>query len=432
MENKEANLAVPNSAFEEKVYIIADEVLSILRELSRENEDQISSELLAEKMVWRDSVNGILNPSYQDKKTVEVQEETILKEWAETLMNKLSEFLPSSMIDELSDLKAKFSVDSLLDSPKDWMDSPIGIIRKYNNSLKTRIEEHEEFIRQIVQYLSETERHLSVEMSSQQEKAKNDLQFGTNLSSQMDLIKEDLHAANDLETVKKLVFSKIESINNGIEEKRLKDMSRLKETEKTLNEMRGRLSEIKKDAEELRKKSHELELASVTDPLTGLYNIKAYNEKVKETLAHVQRYNIKASLIIFDIDNFKKINDISGHKVGDFALKKLALLLKKRLRSNDFISRVGGDEFTVILPHTDFGGAVNAGESLRTYVDNAMFTHKGQQIPLKISVGLSTFKAEDTGDTVFDRADKALYLAKKSGRNMVKTEEDLTLEKDVA
>ena len=131
--------------------------------------------------------------------------------------------------------------------------------------------------------------------------------------------------------------------------------------------------------------------------------------------------------MICDIDLFKKINDRYGHKVGDLALKQLASLLQDRLRVNDIITRYGGEEFAIILPHTDLKGAQKAGEDIRSYIDKASFSYKAQKIPLTMSVGVSAFRKGDNENSVFDRADSALYLAKNSGRNAVKTESDVEI-----
>ncbi|KPK02671.1 MAG: diguanylate cyclase, partial [Nitrospira bacterium SG8_35_4] len=126
-----------------------------------------------------------------------------------------------------------------------------------------------------------------------------------------------------------------------------------------------------------------------------------------------------------DIDYFKKINDSFGHKVGDLVLKKLSILLREKLRANEFISRYGGEEFAIIVPHAPLNEARKIGEGLRDYIDKFIFSYKDQKIPVTVSIGVSTFRPDDDCYTVFDRADEALYLAKRSGRNNVKTEDDV-------
>jgi diguanylate cyclase len=421
---KDSDLA----GFEEKVYVIADEVLNILKELSRENQKQINSKLIAERMFHKESVKNILfnGDSLTPNKEEEIK---YLKEIANAVLDKFSELVPSHMEDNLFSLREIFKDHSIIKSSTDWLDSPMSIIKKYIHSISARNNGLEEFLKQTMQYLAAIEAPLVNELSFQQQKFMEDRDFQDSIFQYMNVMREECNVSDNIDSLKMAFINRIENITKSIEKKRTHDMLRLKETEETIKEMQKQISEVKREADEVRKKSEEMEVQAYRDALTGLYNRKAYDEKVEEILAHVQRYNIPASLIICDIDFFKKINDTFGHKVGDLALKKLADLFKDRLRKNDFISRYGGEEFAIVLPHTDIKGAIIAGEGIRSYIDNSVFSYKDHKIPVTISVGISSFKQNDAVDTVFERADKALYLAKRSGRNKIKTEEDVTAEK---
>ncbi len=105
-------------------------------------------------------------------------------------------------------------------------------------------------------------------------------------------------------------------------------------------------------------------------------------------------------------------------------LKRLALLIRKRLRTSDIIARYGGDEFAIILSHCSLENAIKVGVNIHGIVERAAISFKESILPLTISGGISAFRKDDNSNTVFERADKALYVAKKSGRNMIKTEED--------
>jgi diguanylate cyclase len=328
------------------------------------------------------------------------------------------------MSDDLSSIRDSLNNKIHDDGAVDWLDSPLEIIKKYIHSLSIRNRGLEDFIKQTMSYLSNTELNMTSEFTSQKKKLDDDSEINNNLSSSVNAIGQNISSTEDLSHIKSFVMGKIENINRVIETKRENDMNRLKETEKTLAEMSSRMSEIKQEADAIRKKSDEIEYDAIRDALTGLYNRKAYDQRMAETIADVNRYDVTISLMICDIDFFKNINDTHGHKVGDLALKKLASLLKERLRINDIITRYGGEEFVVLLPHTDIDGAQIAGEGIRSYIDKASFSYKGQKIPLTISVGVSQFRKGDDKNSVFERADKALYLAKQSGRNVVKTELD--------
>jgi diguanylate cyclase len=412
------------SKLEQNIYIIADEVLDILKQLSTDNKKQLNSELIAEKMFTKDSVREMLTKPVSgksdDRKTF-----APLKSIADGVLDKLSELLPSFMNEKFDDIKDEFDDDSILDESTLWLNSSIKIIRKYIDSLSNKNKELEIFIQQTVKHLSETEKHMIGELSAHQEKFNDDREFEKDISENMNMIKEDFNANGDLNSIRKAVLGKIENINKGIDKKREQDMLRLKKTEETLQEMGNRIADIKKEADELKKKAQEIESESFRDKLTGLFNRKAYDEKMAETLANLQRYNTPASLMICDIDHFKKINDSLGHKVGDITLRKIASLLKERLRRNDFIARYGGEEIAIILIHTTLDASIKVGENVRSFINNSLFSYKQKKIPVTISIGISSFRKDDDITTIFERADEALYLAKESGRNMVKTEDDV-------
>ena len=130
---------------------------------------------------------------------------------------------------------------------------------------------------------------------------------------------------------------------------------------------------------------------------------------------------IKLSMLVADIDHFKHVNDTYGHDVGDIVLKEFSVRLKRNTRGIDLACRLGGEEFVIIMPDTDIARAYQVGERLRACVAADNFSITGDRtIRITASVGISTLeRAEDTPETVFKRADLALYAAKKRGRNRV-------------
>jgi diguanylate cyclase len=426
---QEFKLADIDEEFEEKVYAIADEVLRILKELSLENKQHINSRAIAEKLVWRDSVRNMLTEhNDHDSGNVVESDPDRLKDISIAILDKFTEHMPPSITDQLSELKEQLHNEETAEGPQDLFGSPVKVIKKYIDSIACRTKALEEFIIQTISHLADTESHIGNEMSSQQEKFEKDRNFAEYVRQNMSSIKHNINIPDNVHSLKLTVMKKIESINIGIEKKRVDDMMRLKETEKTLEEISSRMMDIMHGADRIRERSEEIEFESVRDNLTGLYNRRGYDEKMIETLANKTRYSVPASLMVCDIDFFKNINDTFGHKVGDRALKKIGSLLTERLRINDFISRYGGEEFAIILPHTDLKGAIRAAEGIRSYIDDSIFSYTDREIPLTISIGVSEYRKGDSADTVFERADNALYLAKRSGRNQVMSENDVLRE----
>lgn len=158
------------------------------------------------------------------------------------------------------------------------------------------------------------------------------------------------------------------------------------------------------------------ESMAVTDPLTNAYNRRKFSEVLDQEIKRVERYDRSFSIVLLDIDNFKKINDMHGHDVGDFVLKRVTELVRENIRDVDILSRYGGEEFVIILPETSIKGAMVVAERIRKVIESACFDKVGH---ITVSAGVSDFMQGDNSESVFKKADNALYIAKNEGRNRV-------------
>ncbi|MBI4824467.1 MAG: diguanylate cyclase [Nitrospirae bacterium] len=159
---------------------------------------------------------------------------------------------------------------------------------------------------------------------------------------------------------------------------------------------------------------------SNTDSLTGLYNRRAFDERLNMEVQRAQRFNRKVSLIMCDIDFFKAFNDTYGHPAGDKALKEVAGIITKNIRKIDFIARYGGEEFVAILMECPLETALKVSERIRTAVERHVFQVEKKNVSLTISIGIATFPQDaENKEILVERADKALYQAKTTGRNKV-------------
>jgi diguanylate cyclase (GGDEF)-like protein len=158
----------------------------------------------------------------------------------------------------------------------------------------------------------------------------------------------------------------------------------------------------------------------MTDALTQAFNKRAFSEALPREVGRAQRYKRPLSLVLFDIDHFKKINDTYGHVAGDSVLRQLAGLVRPRIREHDVFGRVGGEEFALLLPEVDSNGARIVAEKVRQAVAGARFLIKDESFSATISLGCSTLPAQGgVADVLYEQADKALYAAKQGGRNRV-------------
>lgn len=185
------------------------------------------------------------------------------------------------------------------------------------------------------------------------------------------------------------------------------EIGALKQRVKTIE---GESLDTKKELDEQRRR------ASV-DGLTQLPNREAYNERAYDELQRFNRYGRPMVLAVCDIDLFKNINDGYGHQSGDKVLKLIANVMSSRLRSVDFIGRYGGDEFVILMPETTARHGLRVLDSIRRLIAKSPFRFKDEPVQITLSLGICEFTPGDTVETVFERADKALYQAKKEGRN---------------
>lgn len=157
------------------------------------------------------------------------------------------------------------------------------------------------------------------------------------------------------------------------------------------------------------------------DALTGVHNKKYFVDHLKKEFAYAFRHHEPLSLILFDIDFFKKVNDTHGHLAGDYVLKELASTVQETLRQEDLFARYGGEEFAVVLKNTDENHALLIAERLRTLIEAHAFQFDGTQMPITISMGTATLEERNYSTPVFlvQEADNQLYEAKTSGRNRV-------------
>ena len=188
------------------------------------------------------------------------------------------------------------------------------------------------------------------------------------------------------------------------------------------------LEEATRHTEKLKQRLEKTEKETLIDALTGLHNRKAFDRKLNDLYAEYIETGTAFSIVMLDIDFFKKFNDNYGHKIGDGVLEKVGITLYECLKGRDFPVRYGGEEFIVLLPNTILDNACIVAEQIRQQISEKRIklVKTGEDLGnITVSLGVSEITAGDSTDTVVERADKALYLAKDSGRNNFKSQKDL-------
>ena len=162
--------------------------------------------------------------------------------------------------------------------------------------------------------------------------------------------------------------------------------------------------------------------ATVSDALTGVVNRKAFDERLDAELAFGLRHESPLSLVLLDVDHFKKVNDTHGHPAGDAVLRGVAAVARSQARETDLVARYGGEELAVVLPETDAAGARAIAERLRAAVEGTAHATEQGSLRVTVSVGVATWPGGgQTPDELLTTADRALYRAKQTGRNRVES-----------
>lgn len=187
------------------------------------------------------------------------------------------------------------------------------------------------------------------------------------------------------------------------------------ELEETKQQLRNINKAMKHKVDELYSMTNTLEQKAYKDNLTGINNRENFEEIFSLEISTTKLNKSVLSLMIFDVDNFKLVNDTYGHQAGDILLKDLVTLIESNIKNGDVFARWGGEEFVILTPATEINGAYNLAENLRKLVQSYVFNYVDNN--LTVSFGIAQLSKDDTKKTLFEKADKALYEAKKNGRN---------------
>lgn len=223
----------------------------------------------------------------------------------------------------------------------------------------------------------------------------------------------DLHTT--ISEMKKAVIEKIENIRRAVSARKKDEIKKSRMVQKNVEKLQRRISDAERDAKELSRRAEDLAMVAMKDGLTGLYNRKAFDLKMEGALKGFREKGTPFSLMMFDINDFKQINDTLGHVAGDKVLQKVSESLRESFRENDFVARYGGDEFVVVIERLSKEMAREKIVNLRRNLGKRRFvSHKAGDVSVTVSAGIAVSQDGDTADALIDRADKAMYASKRA------------------
>ncbi|MGO9374624.1 MAG: diguanylate cyclase [Syntrophobacteraceae bacterium] len=320
----------------------------------------------------------------------------------------------------LAKLRQKIEQSFQIEDIVGLKDDIISLVQAYNQMINEERSLVTEFISEIGAGLLEVERQYLDSITQTGQSQSENTKFNRFLENHVEDMKKSAQLSTTLAEFRGLVMSRLATIRTALEEKRRSEVLRQERLSEEMDSLNENLSRMKKEVDQVHEKRKALEKEVLVDPLTGIANRRALRERLRNELHRFQRYRQFFSVLLFDIDNFKAINDQYGHWAGDRCLKEIIKRVKPILRETDFLARWGGDEFVIIFPGTDLESAGAVAERLRKLIQNTRFVYHKQEISLTVSCGVTEINSSDPNqETVFNRVDKAMYKAKKNGRNMV-------------
>ena len=239
------------------------------------------------------------------------------------------------------------------------------------------------------------------------------------MREQVTAMQESVANASDLEQLKLEVSDRLDKVLSAMNTHQNEEEQRGQDLSSQLNALVEQVKDMERQSKEAEEKIEEQRQRALRDVLTQLPNREAYNIHLAQEFERLQRYQRPLSLVVCDIDHFKSINDTYGHQAGDKVLRIIARSIASRLRKTDFIARIGGEEFVVLMPETDADQAYGVINKIREAIAKCPFHFKEKPVSITLSFGVTAFAGEDKPEAVFARSDKALYQAKEQGRNRV-------------
>lgn len=240
-----------------------------------------------------------------------------------------------------------------------------------------------------------------------------------NMNDEVESLSDTVRQSVNLAQLQQGVLGSLQRMQAHVREHIEDENNRRTEAEAEAAALRTRLHDVERDTFDLRRQVAKTAKQALRDTLTGLPNRRAYDDRVAQEQARFRRFGEPLALLVLDVDDFKKINDTFGHKAGDKALATIARTLADGLRATDFVARFGGEEFVLLLPGAAGDDAMRLADTLRQAVAASGLHASGQPVNVTVSGGLAMFAQSESADAVFERADKALYSAKRQGKNCI-------------
>jgi len=291
------------------------------------------------------------------------------------------------------------------------------LIAAERTRLETEKAESERVLKQVSARLGEIASFLAASQADQGEADRSGRELNDRLRGEVQEIGSTVQVATDLGDLQVAVKSRLEAIDGHLQAFRAREERRSHAYRERAERMGERIQQLENETAALERSLLREQRMALLDALTGIANRLGYDERIEQEFKRWRRFRQPLSIVAWDLDRFKSINDSYGHRAGDRVLRAFAKLLREKVRETDFVARYGGEEFIMLLVGTPAEGARGVAALMREELDRLGFHFRGTPVKVTASCGITEIREDDTPETLFDRADRALYRAKESGRD---------------
>jgi diguanylate cyclase len=292
------------------------------------------------------------------------------------------------------------------------------LVHEHGEQLRRERLQVAEILAEVTQRLDEMAGYLSESNHANRSHFEDTQTYNDTVMSQMRALTDEAAGATELGVLQTLVNARLERVAQHVSNFRAREDIRLLEVNGRAERMRTRIAELERETSDLHSRLDSEKQGARVDPLTGIANRKSFEERFAHEITQKPRADLAVVMLLWDLDNFKIVNDSYGHRAGDRVLQSVAACFMAAVRGNDFVARIGGEEFVMLLSGTKIAQAMLIANQVRSAVEALRFHFRGTPVRVTVSCGVTELLDDDAGEAAFDRADSALYRAKHNGKNL--------------
>jgi diguanylate cyclase len=319
--------------------------------------------------------------------------------------------IAAALIGELASVKNDTALAGIIARAAD-------LVRAHSEALQRERQRAGEILAEVTQRLDEMARYLSDLNHANRSRFEDTQSYNDTVMSQVRELSDEAGSATELGVLQSLVNTRLECVAENVSNFREREEFRLLEANGHAERMRARIAELERETSELHSRLDSEKQGARIDSLTGIGNRKSFEERFAQEIAQKPRAELSVAMLLWDLDDFKFVNDSYGHRAGDRVLQSVAACLMAAMRGTDFVARIGGEEFVMLLNGTKMAQATLIANQVRSAVEALRFHFRGVPVRVTVSCGLTELQEHDLAGAAFDRADAALYRAKHNGKNL--------------